>query len=208
MPPYPSYKFFTETKWESETDGGYIGVVYVPITRDVDGWSITFKFSMPITKLENWEFSPRVQARDENFWQNYWQILDIILTNFWTTIFETIFEKKFSGIFDRILTNFWRISDKFLPNFTKCSILVQTPSDGVTCSLHNDHWNGVRVEGTEMRMRLMVEFKRTPGMPPGLIPQPAVAILGTIWYPDGSHTNYDEGFQRNAVSYSEGFSGS
>ena len=65
----------------------------------------------------------------------------------------------------------------------------------------------IREEGTQMRMRIMVEFGRTPGMPPGMIPQPAVALLGTIWYPDGSHSNYDEGFQRNAVSYSEGFSG-
>jgi len=44
MPIYPSYKFFTETRWESDENGGYIGIVYVPITRDIDGWSITFKF--------------------------------------------------------------------------------------------------------------------------------------------------------------------
>ena len=30
MPPYPNYKFFTETKWESDTEGGYIGIMYVP----------------------------------------------------------------------------------------------------------------------------------------------------------------------------------
>ena len=53
MPPYPSYKFFTETRWESDTDGGYIGIVYIPITRDVDGWSITLKFSMPIVKVRS-----------------------------------------------------------------------------------------------------------------------------------------------------------
>ena len=57
-----------------------------------------------------------------------------------------------------------------------------------------------------MRIRMMVEYDRTPGMPPGLIPQPAVALLGTIWYPDGSHANYDEGNQNQAVSYSDGFS--
>ena len=31
--------------------------------------------------------------------------------------------------------------------------------------------------------------------------------MGTIWYPDGSHANYDEGHQRKAVSYNEGFVG-
>lgn len=142
MPDYPAYKFFTETRWESDTDGGYIGILYVPITRDVDGWSITLKFSMPIRKLENWEYQPTVQS----------------------------------------------------------------PSDGVTCMLHNNHWNGVRLQGTQMRIRIMVEFDRTPGMPPGMIPQPAAALLGTIWYPDGSNANYDEGISRSAVSYSEGFS--
>ena len=142
MPDYPAYKFFTETRWESDTDGGYIGILYVPITRDVDGWSITLKFSMPVTKLENWEYSPTVQS----------------------------------------------------------------PSDGVTCMLHNNHWNGVRMQGTQMRIRIMVEFDRTPGMPPGMIPQPAAALLGTIWYPDGSNANYDEGVSRNTVSYNEGFS--
>ena len=30
---------------------------------------------------------------------------------------------------------------------------------------------------------------------------------GTIWYPDGSHANYDEGNTNQAVSYSEGFAG-
>ena len=25
MPEYPSYKFFTETRWESDENGGYIG---------------------------------------------------------------------------------------------------------------------------------------------------------------------------------------
>lgn len=143
MPPYPSYKFFTETKWESETSGGYIGIIYVPITRTVDGWSMTLKFSMPISMLENWEYQP----------------------------------------------------------------LKQSPVDGVTAVLNSEHWNGVREEGTQMRIRMMVEYERTPGMPPGLIPQPAVALLGTIWYPDGSHANYDEGNQNQAVSYSEGFAG-
>lgn len=143
MPPYPSYKFFTETKWESETSGGYIGIIYVPVTRTVDGWSMTLKFSMPISMLENWEYQP----------------------------------------------------------------LKQSPVDGVTAVLNSEHWNGVREEGTQMRIRMMVEFPRTEGMPPGLIPQPAVAMLGTVWYPDGSHANYDEGNTNQAVSYSEGFAG-
>ena len=143
MPVYPAYKFFTETRWESDTNGGYIGIIYVPVTRDVDGWSMTLKFSLPIKQLENWEYQP----------------------------------------------------------------LKQSPSDGVTAILHNDHWNGVRVEGTYMRIRMMVEYDRTPGTPPGIIPQPAVALLGTIFYPDGSRANYDEGVINKPVTYEEGFSG-
>ena len=36
MPPYPNYKFFTETKWESDTEGGYIGIMYVPGNGHID----------------------------------------------------------------------------------------------------------------------------------------------------------------------------
>ena len=50
------------------------------------------------------------------------------------------------------------------------------------------------------QVKIKLFLKSQKGMPPGVIPQPAVAMLGTIWYPDGSHANYDEGIKRTAVS--------
>ena len=58
-----------------------------------------------------------------------------------------------------------------------------------------------------MLKKQLFNSNRTPGTPPGIIPQPAAALLGTIWYPDGSNANYDEGTTTTAVKYSEGFAG-
>lgn len=65
-PLFPFQKFTTESSWEADTEGGWMGTLWVPVYNTEINWELELEFTKPVAAAETWNFIPEYQDSIDN----------------------------------------------------------------------------------------------------------------------------------------------